>query len=65
MFGTDSVRQDDIAMFIKINLAWCHPLKESWECVVQAAISQPLPLPLLSEAIAHTYIVLDFGSSEQ
>ena len=45
MFGFGSITQDDIAMFIKTNPARRHPPEESWECVVQAAVSQPLPLP--------------------
>ncbi|KAF8351868.1 kinase-like domain-containing protein [Amanita rubescens] len=63
MFGTGSITQDDIAMFIKTNPARRHPPEESWECVVQAAVSQPLPLPSLSEAMTRTYIVSDFGSA--
>jgi serine/threonine protein kinase len=65
MFGTGSITQDDIANFIKTNPARRHPPEESWECVVQAAVSQPLPLPSLSEAMTRTYMVSDFGSGEQ
>ncbi|KAF8340060.1 kinase-like domain-containing protein [Amanita rubescens] len=63
MFDTGSITQDDIAMFMKTDPARRHPPEESWECVVQAAVSQPLPLPSLSEAMTHTYIVSDFGSA--
>ena len=65
MFDTGSIAQDDITMFINTDPARRHPPKESWECIVQAAVSQPLPLPSLAEAITRTYIVSDFGSGEQ
>ncbi|KAF8957039.1 kinase-like domain-containing protein [Flammula alnicola] len=64
MFDTGSITQDDIARFIKTDPARRHPPEESWECVVQAAVSQPLPLPSLSEAMTRTYIVSDFGSAQ-
>ena len=64
MFDTGLLMRDDIATFIKTNPTWCHPAEESWQCVVQAAVSQPLPLPLLSEAMTHNYMVSDFGSGE-
>jgi serine/threonine protein kinase len=65
MFDTGSITQDDIARFIKMNPARRQPPEESWKCVVQAAVSQPLPLPSLSEAMTRTYMVSDFGSGEQ
>ena len=65
MFDTGSSTQDDIAMFIKTDLARRHPPEESWECIVQAAVSQPLPLPSLSEATTRTFMVSDFGSGKQ
>ena len=64
MFDTGSMTQDDIATFIKTNPAQRHPPEESWQCVVQAAVSQPLPLPSLSEAMTRNYMVSDFGSGE-
>ena len=64
MFDTGSLTQDDIATFIKTNPARRHPPEESWKCVVQAAVSQPLPLPSLSEAMTRNYMVSDFGSGE-
>jgi len=41
-----------------------HPPEESWNCTVQAAVSQPLPLPSLSEAVTCTYVMLDFDSAQ-
>jgi len=46
-------------MFIKTNPARRHPPEESWECVVQTAVAQPLPLPSLSEVMTRTDIILD------
>ncbi|KAF8062371.1 kinase-like protein [Lyophyllum atratum] len=36
----------------------------AWECTVQAAVSQPLPLPSLSEAMTRTYVVSDLGCAQ-
>ncbi|KIM83661.1 hypothetical protein PILCRDRAFT_97149 [Piloderma croceum F 1598] len=38
--------------------------EESWDCIVQTSVSQPLPLPSLSEVMECTYIVADFGSAQ-
>ena len=65
MFDTGLITQDNIATFIKTDPAHHHLPEESWECVVQAAVSQSLPLPSLSEAMTHTYLISDFGSGEQ
>ncbi|KAF8808766.1 kinase-like protein [Phlegmacium glaucopus] len=64
MFDTGSITQDDLSMFIKKDPARRHPPEESWGCIVQAAVSQPLPLPSLSEAMTRTYMVSDFGSAQ-
>ena len=65
MFDTGSITQSDIATLMERDPTRRHPPEESWECVVQVAVSQPLPLPSLSEAITRTYIVSDFGSGRQ
>ena len=65
MFDTGSLTQDDFAALIEADPPRYHPPEKSGECIVQAAVSQPLPLPSLSEAMARTYIVSDFGGSEQ
>jgi serine/threonine protein kinase len=65
MFDTGPITQADIAAIIQRDPARRHPPEESWECIVQAAVSQPLPLPSLSEAMTRTYMVSDFGSGEQ
>jgi serine/threonine protein kinase len=65
MFDTGPITQADIAALIERDPSRRHPPEESWECVVQAAVSQPLPLPSLSEAMNRTYMVSDFGSGKQ
>jgi len=64
MFDTGSLAQADIAALIEADPPRRHPPEESWECTVQAAVSQPLPLPSLSEAMTRTYIISDFGSCQ-
>ncbi|KAF8077002.1 kinase-like domain-containing protein [Lyophyllum atratum] len=41
-----------------------HPPQESSGCTVQAAVSQPLPLPPLAGAVARTYLLSDFGHAQ-
>ena len=41
-----------------------NPPEESWDSIVQSAVSQPLPQPSLEEAMTRTYVVSDFGSGE-
>jgi serine/threonine protein kinase len=65
MFDTGPITQADIAALIERDPSRRHPPEESWECVVQAAVSQPFPLPSLSEAMNRTYMVSDFGSGKQ
>ncbi|KAG1743959.1 uncharacterized protein EDB91DRAFT_206227 [Suillus paluster] len=65
IFDMGSLTQADIAVFIEANPARRHPPEQCLSCVVQAAVSQPLPLPSLAEAMTHNYIVADFGSDEE
>ena len=65
MFDTGTNTQDNIAKLIKTDPARLHPPEKSFECIVQTAVSQPFPLPSLSEAMNRNYIVSDFGSSEK
>ncbi|KDR74464.1 hypothetical protein GALMADRAFT_141499 [Galerina marginata CBS 339.88] len=41
-----------------------HPPEVSQDGIVQAAVSQPLPVPTLAEAMKRTYVVADFGSAQ-
>ena len=42
-----------------------HPPEASHNGIVQAAVSQPLPIPALEEDMKCTYVVADFGSGFQ
>lgn len=64
MFGTGPLSQADVAAFLEADPSRHHPPEESWQCVVQAAVSQPLPRPSLADAMTRTYILADFGSGE-
>lgn len=64
MFDANSLTNDDFAALLEADPPRRHPPEESWDCTVQAAVSQPLPLVSLSEAMKRTYIVSDFGSGE-
>jgi serine/threonine protein kinase len=64
MFDAGSLTQTDIAALVEADPPRRHPPEESLECTVQVAVSQPLPLPSLSEAMTRNYIVSDFGSGE-
>jgi serine/threonine protein kinase len=64
MFDASSLTNDAFAALLEADPSRRHPPEESWNCAVQAAVSQPLPLPSLSEAMKRTYIVSDFGSGE-
>ena len=65
MFDVGSLTHADIEALIDKDPPRRHSPEESWESIVQAAVSQPLPLPSLSDAMTRTYIVSDFGSGEQ
>ncbi|KAF8516871.1 kinase-like domain-containing protein [Gautieria morchelliformis] len=41
-----------------------HPPEASFDGTVQAAVSQPLPIPTAEEAMQCTYVVADFGSAQ-
>ncbi|KIM80030.1 hypothetical protein PILCRDRAFT_542341 [Piloderma croceum F 1598] len=64
MFNVGSLTQTDIAALVESDPPRRHPPEESWECTVQVAVSQPLPLPSLSEAMTRNYIVSDFGGAQ-
>ena len=55
---------EDFVNLIAIEPPRLNAPEHSWECIVQTAVSQPLPLPSLSEAMARTFLVADFGSGK-
>jgi serine/threonine protein kinase len=62
MFDASSLTSDDFAALIEADLPRRHHSPE--DGTFQAAVSQPLPLPSLSEAMTRTYLVADFGSGK-
>ncbi|RDB25924.1 Serine/threonine-protein kinase SRPK [Hypsizygus marmoreus] len=64
MFDLGSQTQADIAALLKADPSRRHPPEESWNCTVEAAVSQPLPLPSLSDAMKRTYLVSDLGCAQ-
>lgn len=65
MFDVGPITNDHFVSLAKADPPRYHPPEESWDCVIQAAVSQPLPLPSLAEAMERMFIVADFGSGEQ
>jgi hypothetical protein len=47
MFDVGSLTETDIAALVESDRPGRHPPEESWECTVQAAGTQPLPLRFL------------------
>ena len=64
MFDVGSLTQTDITALVESDPPQRDPPEESLECTVQVAVSQPIPLPSLSEVMTRNYIVSDFGSGE-
>ncbi|KAI0315034.1 kinase-like domain-containing protein [Amylostereum chailletii] len=54
----------DLEDLLKADSSRRHPPEDSFDGVVQAAVSQPLPLPTLEEAMEKTFLVGDFGSAQ-
>ena len=63
MFDVGSTR-DDFADLIATDPPRLNAPDHSWECTVQTAVSQSLPLQSLSEAMARTSLIADFGSGK-
>jgi hypothetical protein len=64
MFDVGSLTQADIAALVEADPPRRHPPEESWERIVQVAITQPFALPSFSEAMTRNFIILDFGSGD-
>jgi serine/threonine protein kinase len=62
MFDAGSLTNDDFAALIEADPPRRHHSPE--DGTFQAAVSQPLPLPSVSEAMKRTYLVSDFGSGK-
>jgi serine/threonine protein kinase len=54
----------DLDKFLKSSPSYRHPPEESHDGMMQAAVSQPLPVPTLEEAMQRTFMLGDFGSGK-
>lgn len=62
IFFDTRVSTTEIEKLVASEPALRHPPEASHDGIVQAAVSQPLPVPALEEATKCTYVVADFGS---
>ncbi|KAJ6569241.1 kinase-like domain-containing protein [Mycena capillaripes] len=58
----DITAEDSVRAFIATTPPHRHPPEQSWDYVVEAAVSQPLPSPTLEEALCGSFVIADFGS---
>lgn len=64
LFFTTALTTEDIDAVLASDPSRRHPPEESPDGVVQAAVSQPLPMISEEEALQATYIVGDYGTGE-
>ncbi len=62
IFFDTSMSSNDFDKLLASDLPRRHPPELSYEGFVTAAVSQPLPIPTLQEAMQRTFVVADFGS---
>ncbi|KAJ7036973.1 kinase-like protein [Mycena alexandri] len=60
----DLTTEDNLRATIEMTPARRHPPQQSWDPVVEAAVSQPLPLPTLEQASSGSFMLADFGSAQ-
>ncbi|KAJ6596068.1 kinase-like domain-containing protein [Mycena sp. CBHHK59/15] len=56
--------EDKLGAFIAKTPSRRHPPEQSWDYLVEAAVSQPLPPPTLEQALSGSFRIADFGSSQ-
>ncbi|THH03576.1 hypothetical protein EW146_g10394 [Bondarzewia mesenterica] len=66
MFDLGSISAQEIEIFLSKDPSRRHPPEASWPRgkIVEAAVSQPLPLPSLKEAFSRNFLITDFGSAQ-
>ncbi|KAF9524326.1 kinase-like domain-containing protein [Crepidotus variabilis] len=65
MLDLGSASQADVTSIIQADPPRRPPPEENWKCIVQAAVSQLLPLPsTLESLLERDYVVADLGSGE-
>ena len=62
IFFTTSMKTNDIERWLTDNPPRRHPPEVSYDGVIQAAVSQPLPMISEEEAFKATYVLGDFGT---
>jgi len=61
IFFSTTMTADDIESWVAKDPSQRHAPEASYDCVVQAAVSQPLPMISEDEAMRATYLLADFG----
>ncbi|SJK98279.1 uncharacterized protein ARMOST_01542 [Armillaria ostoyae] len=64
IFFDTTMSTEDIDKLLASDPPHRHPLEYSHDGLVNAAVSQPLPIPTLQEAMQRTFVVADFGSAQ-
>jgi hypothetical protein len=54
--------EDKLQALITTTPSRRHPPEQSWDYLVEAAVSQPLPPPTLEQALSGSFMLADFGS---
>src|SRR5258708_7068216 len=62
IFFDTGVSDEEIENWTKSDPPRVHPPERSQDGIIQAAVSQPLPLPSWNEALKRTFVVADFGN---
>jgi serine/threonine protein kinase len=62
IFFDSRMSTTEIEKLVASEPALRHPPETSCDGIVQVAVSQPLPVPALEEAMKCTFVVADFGS---
>ncbi|KAJ7292683.1 kinase-like domain-containing protein, partial [Mycena rebaudengoi] len=56
--------EDKLQVLITTTPSRRHPPERSWDYLVEAAVSQPLPPPTLEQALSGSFMLADFGSAQ-
>ncbi|KAK0493134.1 kinase-like domain-containing protein [Armillaria luteobubalina] len=64
IFFDTTMSTGDIDNFLASDPSHQHPLENSHDGLINVAVSQPLPIPTLQEAMQRAFVVGDFGSAQ-
>ena len=65
IFLDTTLDKDEIDRLFASDPSKRHPPEISADGVMHAAVSQPLPIPTIEEAMNSTFVLADFGSGKQ